>query len=60
MIDVIAEISEDCRGFEYSLLGPYYGLLIKWAFLKKIKWDMFLLIYCLYKKKNNLKYFYVA
>ena len=42
-----------------SLLGRYYGLLIriKWEFLKNFKWNMFLLIYCLYKKENNLKYF---
>ena len=29
MIDVITEIAEDCRGFEFSLLGRYYGLLIR-------------------------------
>ena len=28
MIDVIMEIAEDCREFEFSLLGRYYGLLI--------------------------------
>ena len=52
MIDVITEIAEYCRGFEYSLLGRNYGLLIriKWEFLKKFKWNIFLLIYCQYKK----------
>ena len=46
MIDVIVEIAEDCRGFESSLLGRYYGLLsrIEWEFLKNFMWNMFLLI----------------
>ena len=54
MIHVITEIAEDCRGFEFSLLGRYYGLFnrIYWEFLKNFKWKMFLLIYCLYKKKK--------
>ena len=62
MIDVITEIAEDCRGFEFSLLGRYYGLLIriKWEFVKNFKWNMFLLIYCLHKKKNNQNCFYFA
>ena len=29
MIDVITEIAEDSPGFEYSLLGRNYGLLIR-------------------------------
>ena len=29
MIDVITDIAEDCRGFESSLLGRYYGILIR-------------------------------
>ena len=59
MIDVITEIAEDCRGFEYSLLGRNYGLLIRiyWEFLINFKWNMLLLIYCLYTKKNNQKCF---
>ena len=28
-IDVITEIAEDCLGFESSLLGRCYGLLIR-------------------------------
>ena len=28
MIHVITEIAEDCQGFEFSLLGRYYGYLI--------------------------------
>ena len=38
IIDVITEIAEDCRGFEYSLLGRYYGPLIRiyWEFLKNL------------------------
>ena len=54
MIDVITEIAEDCQGFESSLLDRYYGLLIKiyLEFLKNVKWNMFLLIYCLQKKQK--------
>ena len=55
VIDLITEITEDCREFEYSLLGRNYGLLIRiyLEFLKNFKWNMLLLIYCLYTKKNN-------
>ena len=36
------------------------GVGFKWEFFLNFMWNMFLLIYCLYKKKNNTNCFYFA
>ena len=54
MIHVITEIAEDFRGFEFSLLGRYYGLF-KVSHAKKTK-KMKNFYTFLFSRNINIKY----